>query len=154
MKPILHIDLNGSDGNIFVVIGRAAELLKRDNQRDKANNMKNRVIVQESYEDALKVINEYVEIKEIVGYESEPIFEVKWMIKNKEDMSEKGIEIDLTSPQGNAFYLLGMVNNIGRQLGFNKEKRQKIHDEMTSGDYENLIKVFDKNFGGYVTLYR
>lgn len=63
MKPTLHINLNGSDGNIFVVIGRPPEILKRDEQRDKANKMKNRVIKQKSYEDALKVIGEYVEIK-------------------------------------------------------------------------------------------
>jgi len=37
--------------------------------------MKNRVIEQESYEDALKVINEYVEIRRIIGYKSDPLFE-------------------------------------------------------------------------------
>ena len=77
MKPTLHIDLKGEDGNIFVVTGRAAEVLKRDNQRDEANRMKNTVIKQKSYEDALKIINEYVKIKEIVSYESESIFEVR-----------------------------------------------------------------------------
>jgi len=25
---------------------------------------------------------------------------------------------------------------------------------MTSGDYENLLKVFDREFGAYVDLYR
>lgn len=30
MKAQLQIDLNGSDGNIFVVIGRAAEILKQN----------------------------------------------------------------------------------------------------------------------------
>ncbi|MCK4528223.1 hypothetical protein KAW18_12700 [candidate division WOR-3 bacterium] len=68
MRPVLHIDLNGSDGNIFVVIGRAAEILKQNEERDKANEMKNRVIKQKSYDDALKVINEYVEIRQITGY--------------------------------------------------------------------------------------
>ena len=75
MKAQLQIDLNGSDGNIFVVIGRAAEILKQNEQRDKANEMKNRVIKQKSYDDALKVINEYVEIRQITAYRSEPIFE-------------------------------------------------------------------------------
>ena len=77
MKPTLHINLNGSDSNIFLVIGRAAEILKRDEQRDEANKMKNRVIKQKNYEDALKVIGEYVEIEEIIGYESESVFEVR-----------------------------------------------------------------------------
>ena len=73
------------------------------------------------------------------------------MIKNKDKLASG---IDLSGEQGNAFYLLGLVNSLGKQLDFDKEKRQKIHDEMTSGDYENLIKVFDKNFGEYVTLYK
>jgi hypothetical protein len=29
-----------------------------------------------------------------------------------------------------------------------------ICDEMRSGDYENLVQVFDNNFGHLVTLYR
>ena len=65
MKPILEIDLNSSDGNIFVVIGRTTEILKQNNQRDKANEMKNRVIKQKNYKDALKVIGEYVEIRQL-----------------------------------------------------------------------------------------
>ena len=30
----------------------------------------------------------------------------------------------------------------------------KIYDEMTSGDYENLIEVFDRYFGSFVILER
>ena len=62
-----------------------------------------------------------------------------------------GIEIDLTGPQGNAFYLLGTANNLAKQLGLNGKE---IMEEMKSGDYENLIQVFDKNFGSIVTLYK
>ena len=62
-----------------------------------------------------------------------------------------GIEIDLTGPQGNAFYLLGTARNLAKQLGLDGKS---ICDEMTSGDYENLLQVFDKNFGSIVTLYR
>lgn len=76
------------------------------------------------------------------------------MIKNKNELDSGRIEIDLTGEQGNAFYLLGLVNSLGKQLGFDKDKRQEIHDKMTSGDYEHLIDVFDGNFGDYVTLYR
>ena len=63
----------------------------------------------------------------------------------------KGITIDLTGPQGNAFYLLGTANNLAKQLDLNGVE---IMNEMKSGDYENLINVFDKNFGMFVTLYR
>lgn len=76
------------------------------------------------------------------------------MIKNREELESKDIEIDLSGEQGNAFYLLGLVNKLGKQLDFDKKKRQTIHNEMTSGDYKHLIEVFDENFGEYVTLYR
>ena len=71
------------------------------------------------------------------------------MIKSKKQ--KLGIEIDLTGPNGNAFYLIGTANNLAKQLGLDKAK---IKAEMMSGDYENLIKVFDKHFGHFVTLYR
>ena len=64
---------------------------------------------------------------------------------------QNGITIDLTGPQGNAFYLLGTANNLAKQLGLNSKE---IMEEMKSGDYENLLQVFDKNFGSIVTLYR
>ena len=64
---------------------------------------------------------------------------------------QNGITIDLTGPQGNAFYLLGTANNLAKQLGLNGKK---IMEEMKSSDYENLLQVFDKNFGNIVTLYK
>jgi len=64
---------------------------------------------------------------------------------------QNGITIDLTGPQGNAFYLLGTANNLAKQLGLNGKK---IMEEMKSSDYENLLQVFDKNFGSIVTLYK
>ena len=63
----------------------------------------------------------------------------------------RGIEIDLTGPQGNAFFLLGTAKNLAKQLGLDGNQ---IMEEMKSGDYENLLQVFDKNFGSIVTLYR
>jgi hypothetical protein len=61
------------------------------------------------------------------------------------------IEIDLTGPQGNAFFLLGTAQRLSKQLGFDT---QKVLSEMQSSDYENLIQVFDSYFGSVVTLYR
>jgi len=61
------------------------------------------------------------------------------------------IEIDLTGPQGNAFFLLGTARNLAKQLGLNSSE---ILDEMKSGDYENLLEVFDSYFGDFVKLYR
>ena len=71
-------------------------------------------------------------------------------IKSKSEMS-KEIEIDLTGPDGNAFVLMGYAKRFSKQLGLDFNK---IQTEMTSGDYENLIEVFEKNFGSFVTLYR
>jgi hypothetical protein len=71
------------------------------------------------------------------------------MIKSKKE--SLGIEIDLTGPDGNAFVLIGTASKLARQLGLDGKAIQK---EMMAGDYENLIKVFDKNFGSFVTLYR
>ena len=73
------------------------------------------------------------------------------MIREK---TEKQIIIDLTGPQGNAFYLLGTAQNLAKQLNFSKEKTEKLLSEMKSSDYENLLKVFDDNFGSFVILER
>ena len=62
-----------------------------------------------------------------------------------------GIEIDLTGPQGNAYFLLGTAGNLANQLGLDGKQ---IKLEMMSGDYENLVETFDNYFGTIVTLYR
>ena len=71
------------------------------------------------------------------------------MIRDKQPQQE--IVIDLTGPDGNAFSLLAYAKRFAQQfdLDFNK-----IKDEMTSGDYENLIQVFDDYFGEIVILER
>jgi len=69
-------------------------------------------------------------------------------ILKKED---NGIIIDLTGPQGNAYFILGTASNLAKQLGLDGTK---ICSEMKGGDYENLLQVFDNYFGEYVTLYR
>ena len=71
------------------------------------------------------------------------------MIKKKVNSGK--IEIDLTGPNGNAFYILGVAKNLCKQVGVDFKP---LMDEMMSGDYENLIEVFDKKFGSVVTMYR
>ena len=61
------------------------------------------------------------------------------------------ILIDLTGPDGNAFTLLGYASKLAKQMGLD---RNKILQEMQSGDYENLISVFDSYFGSVVTIER
>jgi hypothetical protein len=64
-------------------------------------------------------------------------------------MKTETIKIDLNSPQGNAFNLLGVARKLSKQMGLNTTE---IYREMTISDYENLIKTFEKYFGNYVTL--
>ena len=73
------------------------------------------------------------------------------MIVKKEN---KGIEIDLTGPQGNAFFLLGTASKLGRQLGWDRDEIEILLRQMRSSNYENLVNTFDKHFGDFVTLYR
>ena len=69
----------------------------------------------------------------------------------KSKVTKSTIEIDLTGPDGNAFVLIGKAGNLAKQLGLDGKV---IQSEMMKGDYENLINVFDKHFGHFVTLYR
>ena len=62
-----------------------------------------------------------------------------------------GIEIDLTGPAGNAYALMGQAEQFAKQLGRNSND---ILTRMKSGDYENLVAVFESEFGEFVTLYR
>lgn len=71
------------------------------------------------------------------------------MIKSKNE--KKGIEVDLTGPEGNAFVLIGYARKWSKQLGLNPDE---VEMEMTSGDYENLVGVLEKYFGKVVTFYR
>ncbi len=71
------------------------------------------------------------------------------MIREKTKNSET--VIDLTGPDGNAFALMGTATRLGKQLGFDTNT---ILSEMRSGDYDNLINVFDNYFGHFVILER
>ena len=47
--------------------------------------------------------------------------------------------IDLDGSQGNAFVLLGYANSTMKKSGFDKESKDKILNEMKSGDYINCL---------------
>ena len=66
----------------------------------------------------------------------------------------KELVIDLTGPAGNAYSLMGNAEHLGRQLGYGKLAIEGIIAEMQLGDYEHLVKTFDKHFGDYVVLER
>ena len=54
------MELVGHDGNIFGILGRASRLLKGAGQQEQADEMFRRVTSSGSYEEALRIISEYV----------------------------------------------------------------------------------------------
>ena len=58
-KPAMRLE--GRDGNIFSILGRAARLLKGAGQKDQAEEMFRRVTSSGSYGEALHIISEYVD---------------------------------------------------------------------------------------------
>ena len=59
------------------------------------------------------------------------------------------MEIDLNGTQGNAYFLMGTAQRLGKQLDLDVDS---IIEDMKSSDYEHLIKVFDKHFGMIIDL--
>ena len=68
------------------------------------------------------------------------------------------IEIDLTGPQGNVFFLIGTARDLGKQLnrlrGADYIDVKAITEDMMSDDYEHAIDVMEEHFGDYIILYR
>ncbi len=71
-------------------------------------------------------------------------------IRKKADFNS-GIIIDLTGPDGNVFYLMGLAQKYAKYLNLDGEQ---IIKEMESGDYENAVQTFDHYFGEFVILER
>ena len=75
------------------------------------------------------------------------------MIRKKQE--QRGpIVIDLTGPDGNAFALIACAHRLAKQLDIDDHTITVIKNKMMSGDYENLLQVFDKYFGDFVILER
>ncbi len=74
------------------------------------------------------------------------------MIRNKQK-NPAPIVIDLTGPQGNAFYLTAVVKSTFSRSGA-PELGDSIIKEMQTGDYEHLLKTFDLYLGDHFILER
>ena len=59
--------------------------------------------------------------------------------------------IDLHGSQGNAFALMAIAEDWLRQMDRRDEFRP-MRTEMMSGDYNNLLRVFQTKFGDLVTF--
>ncbi len=57
------------------------------------------------------------------------------------------IKINLKGPDGNAYALLGYAKSWGKQVMMHEDVIKDITTRMTSGDYNNLLKVFHEEFG-------
>ena len=57
--------------------------------------------------------------------------------------------IDIDGPNGNAFYLMAVARDFSKTLDLDEDE---ILGDMKTGDYMNLLKVFDDNFGKFVVL--
>lgn len=56
-----QMKLEGTDGNIFSILGKATKLLRENGQPEQAAEMARRVFQARSYEKALAIVSEYVE---------------------------------------------------------------------------------------------
>jgi len=76
------------------------------------------------------------------------------MIRKKVKRNEPHIVLDLTGPEGNAFYLIGVARKLAAQLSYTKDEIERMTKDLMSGDYEDLVLKFDDAFGKYVILER
>ena len=63
--------LIGQDGNIFNLVGIASRTLKQNGMQEESKEMSNKVFSSHSYDEALSIIGEYVEITDEAGLENE-----------------------------------------------------------------------------------
>lgn len=60
--------------------------------------------------------------------------------------------IGLAGPEGSAYFLMACAKDLGAHMVWDEDKINQVKTEMTSGDYDNLISVFDKHFDSLVDL--
>ena len=75
-------------------------------------------------------------------------------IKSVTELNKGKIQIDLTGPQGNAYYLIGFAQKNLKDVGKTRDEITTLIEEMKSSDYDNLITIFDRKLGNYVDLFR
>jgi hypothetical protein len=59
----LTCKLIGQDGNVFNLIGIVSKTLERNDQKEQAKEFRKKCFDASSYNEALKIIMEYVEVK-------------------------------------------------------------------------------------------
>ena len=59
-KP--YVQLSGQDGNVFAIIGRVRESLKKAGLREEAKEFTKKAMSQHSYEDVIDLCSEYCDV--------------------------------------------------------------------------------------------
>ena len=70
-KQQVKYDSRGQSGDIFAILGQVRSVLQKQQRINDYNELWDRVNHSESYEDALKIINEYVTLVDIRSKQSE-----------------------------------------------------------------------------------
>ena len=55
--------------------------------------------------------------------------------------------LDLTGPEGNVYYLIGVCNNVMRSLGFNQEDIAEFKTDTDNLPYEQRLAKMQEWFG-------
>ena len=63
------------------------------------------------------------------------------MIKAEKTIKYPEIEVQLVGTDGNAFALIGKVQNALKDFEVSKEERDEFFNEATSGDYNHLLQT-------------
>ena len=64
-KPTITYDRSGPSGNIYAILGAASQALRKQRRYTDFNTLRDRVFEAQSYEEALQIIGETVNLVEI-----------------------------------------------------------------------------------------
>ena len=64
-RATIYFDRSGPSGNIYAILGAVSQALRRQRRYTEFNNLRDRVFEAESYEEALRIIGETVDLVEI-----------------------------------------------------------------------------------------
>lgn len=64
-RPTIYFDRSGPSGNIYAILGAVSQELRKQRRYTDFNNLRDRVFEAESYEEALRIIGETVDLIEI-----------------------------------------------------------------------------------------
>lgn len=60
MKPVIHYHSRGESGNVFWLLGAVSVALRKQRRITEYNDLRDRVLSAERYQEALSIMGEYV----------------------------------------------------------------------------------------------